>query len=208
NIYPVGTTIITWTVSDQNNNTALCEQKVIITDNQNPSIVCPSSKTVNTNPGKCFASGLNLDNPTVSDNCGLASIKNDLPSQLPIGLTIVTWTVTDVNGNKNSCTQMITVRDNSAPTIITCPPAQKVVAGAGCKAAIPNFVSNIVATDNCTPTNQLVITQSPSAGTLVGAGITAVQITVKDAFGNARTCTTSFTVCDVTPPTIICPANI
>ncbi|MFI5187778.1 MAG: HYR domain-containing protein, partial [Chitinophagales bacterium] len=208
NVYPVGTTIVTWTVTDMNNNTAHCQQKITVTDNQNPVISCPQDKLVNVKPGQCFATGINLASPIVWDNCGVASIKNNAPAQFSTGTTMVTWTATDINGNKSSCTQKITVRDNTAPNILSCAPAQKTNAGINCKSAVPNFIPNVAATDDCTPSNLLLITQLPVAGTLVGPGITAVQITVKDAAGNSKTCATSFTVSDITPPTIICPANI
>ncbi|SFE75745.1 beta strand repeat-containing protein, partial [Sunxiuqinia elliptica] len=41
--YPVGTTIVTWTVTDASNNVATCEQTVIVNDTQDPTISCPTS---------------------------------------------------------------------------------------------------------------------------------------------------------------------
>ncbi|MBK7215436.1 MAG: hypothetical protein IPH88_19590 [Bacteroidales bacterium] len=38
-------------------------------------------------------------------------------------------------------------------------------ANASCRAAVSNFTANVTATDNCTASNALVITQSPTAGT-------------------------------------------
>ena len=39
--------------------------------------------------------GVNLGSPVTGDNCTVASVTNNAPSQFPVGLTTVTWTVTD-----------------------------------------------------------------------------------------------------------------
>ena len=54
--------------------------------------------------------------------------------------------------------------------------------------------------DNCTPRNQLVITQHPAPGTLVGVGRHEVRFTVTDAAGNKATCSTMLNVFDWTRP--------
>jgi len=64
---------------------------------------------------------------------------------------------------------------------------------------------NVVASDNCTPADALVKTQSPAAGTLVDQGVTTIVVTVRDASGNSSTVSTTLTVtapADHTPPSI------
>jgi hypothetical protein len=86
----------------------------------------------------------------------------------------------------------------SAPTITTCAASQQASAGATCNVAVPDFTATtVVSSPGCTPT----VTQSPTAGTLVGLGSTTVTITAMNSSGTA-TCTTSFTVSDTTAPTI------
>src|SRR5438067_1445364 len=46
----------------------------------------------------------------------------------------------------------------------------------------------------CRAASQLVITQNPVAGTLVGSGDHVITVTVTDASTNSKTCTTIFTV--------------
>ena len=41
----------------------------------------------------------------------------DASDTYDVGETTVTWTVTDINGNINTCSQTIVVTDNEAPTI-------------------------------------------------------------------------------------------
>jgi len=82
-------------------------------DAQPPSISCPNDITVNSDPGQTYATNVNLGQPTVNDNCGVASVTNDAPTQFPAGTTTVTWTATDVNGNSSTCHQFVTVVDTS-----------------------------------------------------------------------------------------------
>jgi len=67
-------------------------------------------------------------------------------------------------------------------------------AGPSCTAPVADFRPFVSANDNCTPTNQLVITQSPAPGTIVGIGQTAVTISVRDGDNNVSTVQATFTV--------------
>jgi hypothetical protein len=64
-------------------------------------------------------------------------------------------------------------------------------------------VSQIVATDNCTAAINLIVTQTPTAGTLVGLGSHPIIVTVTDASGNSTNGSLFFSVVDTTPPTIV-----
>src|SRR5678815_4876582 len=45
--FPVGTNLVTWTVTDVGGNSATCQQQVIVRDNQFPTLTCPADVTVN-----------------------------------------------------------------------------------------------------------------------------------------------------------------
>src|SRR5438445_10775160 len=47
--FPTGTNLVTWTATDSSGNTATCQQRVIVRDNQAPTITCPADVTVNVN---------------------------------------------------------------------------------------------------------------------------------------------------------------
>ena len=51
-----------------------------------------------------------LTKPQVSDNCGIASLTNDAPSQFRLGITEVIWTATDFVGLSDTCKQFIYVK--------------------------------------------------------------------------------------------------
>ena len=53
--YPVGETTIIWTVTDIYGNTATCEQKITVTDDENPTITCAADQTQTADAGVCQA---------------------------------------------------------------------------------------------------------------------------------------------------------
>src|SRR2546425_3139507 len=118
--FPVGITTVHWTATDVHGNTNGCQQTVTVIDNQPPTISCPANITTNASPGQCSITGLNLGVPATNDNCGVASVTSNAPAQFAVGTNVVIWTVVDVHGNSNSCTQTIIVRDLQPPSI-TCP---------------------------------------------------------------------------------------
>jgi gliding motility-associated-like protein len=121
-VFPADTTIVTWTVTDIHGNIATATQRVIVVDNQNPSITAPANVNAKVDPGTHFATGVVLGVPVTSDNCGIAAVINDAPASFPAGVTTVTWTITDVHGNTNIAVQTVTVIDNQPP-VITSPDA-------------------------------------------------------------------------------------
>jgi len=209
--FPVGTTHIQYTATDVSNNTATCDFDVTVVDNQDPVISdCPGNISLGTEAPNCSAVAT-WTAPTASDNCAIQTFVSTHNSgdTFPLGMTIVTYTATDVHGRMATCSFTVTVSDDDAPSITQCASDQTASADANCQAAVPDFTAGVTATDNCTASGSLVITQSPVAGTLVGLGPTSVTISVKDAANNESTCNATFTVNDTTPPSIVdCPGNI
>lgn len=120
-VFLLGTTTVTWTVTDNSGNKFTCNQTVTVSDNKPPTIICPAPISVNADTGLPYATGVNLGTPITSDNCGVAAVLNDSPVQFPVGSTTVTWTVTDVNGLSATCTQIVFVTDSQSP-LMNCPP--------------------------------------------------------------------------------------
>ena len=82
NSFPVGTTTVTWTVTDASGRTATATQDVTVVDNIDPTITAPANVTVNVDAGQCDADAANvtLGNATTADNCGIQSTTNDAPT--------------------------------------------------------------------------------------------------------------------------------
>lgn len=211
-VYPVGVTTVTWTITDTSGNTNSCMMTVTVTDNEMPSLTCPANITQIANMGSCDAM-VTVPAPTFGDNCPGATITNDFNNTTdasgtyPVGVTTVTWTVTDAAGLTNTCTMTVTVNDDNDPTIF-CPAAinQNVDPG-NCTAAItmpaPSF------SDNCpgaTITNDF--NNSTDASGNYPVGTTVVTWTVTDASGNTATCTVDVTVTDNEMPSLTCPVLI
>ena len=196
--YPVGETIITWTVTDTNGLTATCDQKVTVTDNINPTISCSIDVEVDVNPNECFAT-LDLVAPTTGDNCGVASVTNNAPATYPVGETIVTWTVTDTNGLTATCDQKVTVTDNIAPTISCSSDVEVDVNPNECFATL-DLVAPTTG-DNC----GVATSVTNNAPATYPVGETIVTWTVTDTNGLTATCDQKVTVTDNIAPTISCP---
>ncbi|MDZ4824680.1 MAG: HYR domain-containing protein [Flavobacteriales bacterium] len=211
-IYPVGTTLVTWTVTDIYGNTASCAMNIVVVDYELPNITCPADVSVNNDGGVCQAMVI-VPTPSVDDNCGVASVVNDYTGTdnasaiYPVGTTIITWTVTDIHGNVNTCTMSVNVIDNEAPSL-TCPADITVNNDINSCDAFITVPAPAVA-DNCavaTLVNDYTLTDNATATYPVGT--TTVNWTLTDIYGNVSTCSMTITVVDLELPTITCTADI
>lgn len=108
-----------------------------------------------------------------------------------------------------------TVADTTPPSISVMPGVALTPDPSGL-IAVPDLASTAVVTDNCSPRTAIVVSQSPSAGSLIGVGATSVVLTATDESGNAATATVSVTVeapiavipPDTTPPSISVAAAV
>ena len=198
--FPLGTTTVTWTVTDGAGNTATATQDVTVIDNTNPTITAPANIVVSAN-ANCAATAVALGTPTTADNCGVATVTNNAPATFPLGTTTVTWTVTDNNGNVSTATQTVTVNDTQAP-VVTAPADVVVNTNFGCEAIGVQLGSPVV-TDNCAV--ESIINNAPPIYPL---GNTLVTWTVNDVAGNVTTVTQLVTVEDNVLPVIIAPLDM
>lgn len=173
--------------------------------NSTVSIFCPPSTNVQT----CTTSAVVFYPPaTASTSCGTITNITSVPasgSTFPLGTTVVTCTATDSQGNTASCTFNVTVtRDLTPPS---CPPTSLSVTG--CPPRMPDFATNGLVTDNCTPVGQISVVQSPLPGTVLSPGQTSATVMACDAASNCVTCNIMITaVHSGAPPVITCPTNV
>jgi hypothetical protein len=201
-VFPVGTTMIIWTATDPSGNADTMVQRITVIDNELPAIqILQAGFAVTVDGGQCGAS-VNLGTPVVSDNCGIASVTNNAPAVFPVGTTVITWTVTDLNQYTVTAQQTVTVTDNELPTI-TAPSDITTGNDAGKNgAAVP--VGSATVNDNCG-----VASVTNDAPAFFATGTTVVTWTVTDIHGNARTATQSITVKDLEAPVLLSiPANV
>ena len=120
-----------------------------------------------------------------------------------LGGQFITATATDFGHNTSEFSVCVPVADMEPPVVSQTVSSIVASANANCQAPVPNFVSQVHATDNCADPSALTITQLPTSGTLMGLGVTNVTLTVSDAAGNSTNWSTvTFSVIDTNPPTI------
>ncbi|MEM6271887.1 MAG: HYR domain-containing protein, partial [Bacteroidota bacterium] len=118
--YPVGTTVVTYTVGDAAGNTTSCSITVTVNDTEAPNVVCQNI-TVQLQPsGDVTITPMMVDGGT-SDNCSftLTAMPLTFDCDNVDQPNNVTLTATDPAGNTATCTAIVTVVDTTGS--ICCP---------------------------------------------------------------------------------------
>ncbi|MCK5921732.1 MAG: HYR domain-containing protein, partial [Methylococcales bacterium] len=205
--YPVGTTTVTWTVTDASGNTANCTTDVTVNDVELPVITCPADIAVGNDAGVCGAV-VTWNAATVTDNCPGASVTGSTHASgdnFAVGTTTVTITATDASGNTATCDFDVTVNDTENP-VVTCPADMTVGNDAGVCEAVVTYTMP-TATDNCDGTLTPSLTAGMASGATFPVGTTTVTYSATDAAGNTGDCSFDVTVEDREAPVITCPAD-
>jgi uncharacterized repeat protein (TIGR01451 family) len=198
NIFPVGTTVVTYTATDASGNTANATQNVTVTDTTVPTITAPANVTLYNGPGATSCgvtvSDLNaaLGTATANDNCPGVTVARGGGNVFPLGNTTVTYTATDAYGNSAQANQTVTVVDNTAP-VISCPANITVNLPLNSTAtSMAVSYPAATATDNCGGT--ITFNYSKASGSVFPVGPTTVTATATDSHGNSASCTFTVTV--------------
>ncbi len=222
--FPAGLFTIVWNVSDNCPplpTTAVCNQLIKI-DSQLPTITCPGNISVGNNPNgrrtanRMMMTPVEVAQPVVNDNCGIASITNDFNNtddasgNYPLGTTPVCWLATDLAGNTASCCMSVTVYDDTPPVII-CPDTLRLLCIV--PAPYPHFLQFQAAGGSASDDIEL----DTSTFMFVRDTITSMTFpnkkTIKryykigDSNGNMDTCFQVIIINDTVLPTISCPSN-
>jgi len=204
--YPVGTTTVLWSLLDGSGNTIdSCSMDITINDNEAPVANCAAPFTIQLDAnGMASITAADVDNGS-ADNCAVASTSIDVTDFTcsDVGPNTVTLTVTDVNGNSSTCTTVVTVEDNVAPTAV----CQNITVFLDATGNVSIAAADVDggSADACgIATTSIDITDF----TCADLGPNNVTLTVTDVNGNTSTCIAVVTVEDDIPPTIACPADI
>lgn len=201
--FPVGTNVVTCTVTDAAHNVATCSFTVEVEDQEPPSIQCPPDMEFIADAGQCSRSNVAFA-VTASDRCLPATVTCQPPSgaTFPVGTNWVECTATDAMGNSSVCLFTVTVTDQEPP-VITCP-ADIVLsedAGQGTRA---NVTFAPAVSDNCSGVR--VVCEPPSGSTFpLGTTLVACQAT--DASGATATGTFAVTIWPSEVLFISCPPD-
>jgi hypothetical protein len=139
--YPIGTTTIIWTATDVSGNTSTCVQNITVNDVEDPTIDCIDVLFEDLISGDgCTLVPTTLPDPEIND-CELAGLTYVLTgatnydgntdptgfnyakdATFNIGITHVTYTVTDVSGNSETCSFDVWIKNIDDPRFeVTCP---------------------------------------------------------------------------------------
>ncbi len=119
-----------------------------------------------------------------------------------VGTNTLFYTASDGNGNTNTATRTVIVRDTTPPTILWSFTNLVLAADTNCSAKMPDVTGTnyILATDL---SGAPAISQTPTNHFILQLGTNTVVITVADASGNAAFSTNIIVVQDETPPQIL-----
>ncbi|XP_041454248.1 mucin-17-like isoform X7 [Lytechinus variegatus] len=211
-LFPIGSTVVSYTFVDGSNNPSACSFTVTVIDNNGPVISnCPMdiSRSV---PFGISGTTVSWTPPTAVDNSGsnvIVSSNNNPGDFFGVGLSQVTYTFTDAQGNPSQCSFNVIVfaeGDNIDPVIVGCPGNIVVDSDPDSNGASVTWTPP-VATDNSgnTPT----VTQTATPGSTFLIGETTVMYTFTDNAGNFAVCSFNVIVNDETSPVILnCPQDI
>jgi hypothetical protein len=204
--FPIGITTETWVGLDDYNNADTCRFTVTVVDTVSPSVIC-QNPTIYVDSFGMATLDVNEVNNGSSDNCGIDSL---WLSQTSFDCDDVNSSrirsklyALDVNGNIDSCTATISVRDTIAPVIV-CKDATVYLDDRGVGSLNANDI--VVSTsDNCGRTLRNLITQTFLCRDL---DVATATLWVFDNSGNRSICNPTITVLDTLPPELLgCPGN-
>ncbi len=230
--FNVGVTTVTYMATDSAGNFATCAFTVTILDVTPPSIDISSCANVSdvAAPNNCSKIPATLNDPTYIDSCWPldslvlrwtmtgATIGNGFgtvtDSAFNVGVTNVTYYVTDPDGNEDNCNFTVTIHDVTPPSvgIAGCEDVTDVADPNNC-AKVPGTFDEPVYADNCWPLDSLDLTYTITGATTgsgsgsvtslsFNVGVSVVTYTVTDPDNNAASCSFTVTIVDVTPPVV------
>lgn len=213
--YPPTTTL---TVTDESGNSSSCTAMITIEENTAPIAICRDF-TLNLNEnGEGSISVEDINNGSYDQETSQTGLTYALDQYnfacSDIGENTVRLTVTDGGGRSSSCDALVTVEDNIAPIITTCPADSEF----DCIEDLP-LIQNITdfetlggeVSDNCNPSN-LTISYEDVTATASGCRIIRTY-TITDKSENIAVCEQEFTIRDDIDPVLTCvdltyvPAN-
>ena len=185
-----------------------CSFKIIVEDNEAPTIGCPSDIFIEVNDN---STGARIDYPAVigNDNCPNYKISrisgNSSGSIFPIGTTLVQYHITDNSGNNAKCSFKVNVIKDPPP-IITCPKDIYKNSEPGKNGAIVNYSRPTAFDEGASIAVKQI--EGFSSGSFFPQGVTTITYEAIDGGGNKVRCSFKIIVKDITRPQITCPESI
>ena len=200
----VGPNSVTLIVVDKNGNTNNCIASIDIRDTVKPSMSCLNTNVYINPSGFALISPAIINNGS-SDACGFASLSVSLDTVrcANIGNVSVRLRGTDVNGNSDSCTAIVSVVDTVRPEAL-CQNTSVYLNSVGSVSVKPIDVNN-GSYDNCNSIASIKVNGLDSViFTCTNTGVQIVQLQIFDTNGNIGSCNAQVIVVDTVKPSPIC----
>jgi hypothetical protein len=115
--YPLGVTLVTLTATDSDNLFDTCTATIRVRDVELP-VLQNVPAPIQVEQTSMAGTPVTVPLPTATDNCGgTLTVTSDAPAVFPLGVTTVTFSVTDGSGNTTTAQTTVTVVDTTAPVI-------------------------------------------------------------------------------------------
>lgn len=208
-VFQAGDNVVTFTAVDDAGNSATCSFTITVVDSDFPVFDCPSDTILQADPALQCAAVYTFTQPVVTDACDPNPVfSSSIPSGsvLPIGPNVVEFTGRDGFGNTTVCSFVVTVQDVLSPTII-CPSNIAINSQTGLCGATATWAAPQVS-DDCDPSPSVTANFNP--GSFFPVGVTTVNYTAQDNFGNPSTCSFTVEVIDQEAPVFPngCPSDL
>jgi hypothetical protein len=198
--FPVGSTVVTYSVADASDLTSSFEFVVVVEDTEAPVLLgVPSQQTLQTDQGMC-GSNVSWSSPMASDNCQVASLTSDVENGtfLNTGNHTINFEAVDIHGNVSQASFSVIILDEEAPQILGLPTLVEGVNDSGsCQGSVTWTEPTI--SDNC---SDFVVSTSHQNGGLFPIGTTTVTYTVDDLSGNQTSVAFEVSISDIHGPEI------
>lgn len=176
----------------------------LLVDRTPPTVTCPANvgaeATSATGASVTYPAATATDNRTASPSITYSRASGTV---FPLGMTSVTATARDLNGNTATCAFTVTVRDTTAPVLVCRPDVT-----AWTTTEEGAWVNYMPAMAKDAVSRTTVSYDLPSGG-LFPLGQSAVTATATDAVGNTASCDFQVDVIlDVEPPVLTCPSEV
>ncbi|MEM9819427.1 MAG: HYR domain-containing protein [Bacteroidota bacterium] len=152
--FPIGTTTVSYEVSDECGNTSACSFEVkVIVDTGTLTVECPDNLAVTTAQGANSAMA-NWSAPSANSTCGIGTVsvaQIDGPASgtdLAIGTYAVTYRISDDCGNQMECNFQVEIIDGNSGIDLSCPEDISLVLPLGAESVAVNW-DGPVASTNC-----------------------------------------------------------
>ena len=181
-------------VVDNAGNISYCNVSLTIEDDQAPTANCANT-TIQLDAAGQASLPADAINSGSSDACSIASftVNQNAFDCTQLGPNTVTLSVTDANGNTNTCTATVTVEDNMMPNAV-CKDVTVQVNGVNTVSILAADIwDDIASTDNCGSVTPSGLTPTEVTCSQLGS-VVPVTLTVSDGNGNSSQCTANVTV--------------